>query len=110
MPKLYVLFAALLLAVTSTARSQSTSPSPSNSTRSASSPTATDAQAAIPKLSYRSPFADYQADKVEEPRRWRDVNDWVGTIGGWRAYAREAQQSTAAPPAPAPQPATTPRN
>jgi hypothetical protein len=109
MPKLYLLFAALLLAVTSPARSQSTSPSPSNPARSANSPTAAEAQAAIPKLSYRSPFADYQADKVEEPRPWRDVNDRVGTIGGWRAYAREAQQS-AAPPAPAPQPATTPRN
>lgn len=110
MSRLYLLFAALLLAVTPPARSQSSSPSPSDSTRTAHSPNAAAAQAAIPKLSYRSPFGAYQTDKVEEPRSWREVNDRVGAIGGWRAYAREAQLSTATPPAPAPQPATTPRN
>jgi len=50
-------------------------------------------------LTYRSPFAAYRADKIEEPRSWREVNDRVGSIGGWRVYAREAQEPPSAPPA-----------
>lgn len=56
---------------------------------------------AMPGLSqttviYTSPLADYQpmsqplsAEKVSS---WKAANDTVGHIGGWRAYAKEAQQ------------------
>jgi len=56
------------------------------------------ASAAAPAAD-RSVFDGYRA--YDEPRAipWRDANDTVGRIGGWRAYAREAQGQ---PPAPAP--------
>jgi hypothetical protein len=39
---------------------------------------------------HQSPFSGYRryADQRVEP--WRETNDRVGRIGGWRAYAREA--------------------
>jgi hypothetical protein len=58
-----------------------------------------DAQAPIPALNYSSPFTGYRAFVEQEVSPWRDSNDTVGRIGGWRAYAREASQ-----PAPKPQP------
>jgi hypothetical protein len=30
---------------------------------------------------------------------WREANDTVNRIGGWRAYAREAKQPQSPPPA-----------
>lgn len=48
-----------------------------------------DAKAPVPPLAYRSAFSDYKPlgeDKVG----WRQANDEVGRIGGWRVYAREA--------------------
>lgn len=43
-------------------------------------------------LSYTSPIADYQPFVDEKISSWKAANDKVGQIGGWRAYAREAQQ------------------
>lgn len=39
---------------------------------------------------YRSAFDGYRA--YDDPRllAWRDANDLVGRIGGWKAYARES--------------------
>jgi hypothetical protein len=110
MPGFQLLIVALLVVLGLPARSQPITASPSVATRAATTPTAADAQAAIPKLNYRSPFAAYQADRAEEPRSWREVNDRVGAIGGWRAYAREAQTATPTPPAAVPQAPTPPRN
>ena len=68
-------------------------------------------------LTYRSALADYQPYQAQPVRPWRETNDEVSRIGGWRAYAREAaggaalqaQPAGAAAPAsvstPAPQPA-----
>lgn len=47
-------------------------------------------------LAYRSALADYQAYKDQPVQPWRETNDTVGRIGGWRAYAREAAQATPA--------------
>lgn len=41
--------------------------------------------------SYRSVFEGYRGHTDETPVSWREANDAVGRIGGWRAYAREAQ-------------------
>lgn len=72
-----------------------------------------DAEASVPPLAYRSAFSDYRPladDKVG----WKEANDEVGRIGGWRSYAKEANApespargaATAAPqrvqPTPAP--------
>ncbi len=43
-------------------------------------------------VSYTSPVADYQAFVDEKVTSWKAANDKVGQIGGWRAYAKEAQQ------------------
>lgn len=50
--------------------------------------------AALPAvaLSYRSAFAEYQAYSGQPIVSWREANDKVDQIGGWRAYAREASQ------------------
>lgn len=45
---------------------------------------------------YKSAFDDYRGFSDEPAVPWREANDRVGRIGGWRAYAREAQ--AAAPP------------
>jgi hypothetical protein len=43
-------------------------------------------------VSYRSVFDGYRLYKDEPLKPWRLSNDTVGAIGGWRAYAREAQE------------------
>lgn len=52
---------------------------------------------AIPGISqttivYTSPLADYQPFVDKKVTAWKAANDKVGQIGGWRAYAKEAQQ------------------
>jgi hypothetical protein len=65
-----------------------------------SRPSPLDASSAVAPLTYRSPLADYRRTASDPaPLAWRDANDLVERIGGWRAYAREAQ--AAPPPAPA---------
>jgi hypothetical protein len=57
--------------------------------------------AAVPRVVYTSPLARYRVARDVEVGSWREVNDTVTRIGGWRAYAREASQSEAPVPAPA---------
>ena len=56
----------------------------------AAAPDPADANVAIPAADYRSPFADYRPLGEDNTTAWKDANDTVGKIGGWRAYAREA--------------------
>lgn len=60
------------------------------------SKTAVVAQAAPTALPYRSVFDGYQPFTDEKMRSWKESNDTVGKIGGWRSYAKEAAE-----PAPA---------
>lgn len=62
-----------------------------------------DARASVPQVIYRSNLADYRVLSDEKVTSWKETNDKVGRIGGWRAYAKEAQESepTADKPAPA---------
>lgn len=46
---------------------------------------------------YTSPLADYQPFNDEKVTSWKAANDKVGQIGGWRAYAKEAQQPNNTP-------------
>ena len=57
---------------------------------------------------YRSVFDQYVPSNEDKPVTWRDANALVGSIGGWRVYAREAQSSPA-PTAPGSAPASTAR-
>lgn len=43
-----------------------------------------------PHLTYSSAFESYRSFNEEPVRSWREANDNVGRIGGWRVYAREA--------------------
>ena len=47
---------------------------------------------AAPALDYESPFARYQKFDDQTVAPWRETNDTVRTIGGWRTYAKEAAQ------------------
>ena len=58
------------------------------------------AQAVVPSLVHTSAFAAYRRHAEAAPIDWKEANDTVTRIGGWRAYAREAaEQSPAAPAA-----------
>lgn len=65
-----------------------------------------DANAKVPPLLHQSSLASYRRMADDKPLSWREANDTVTRIGGWRVYAREAQQSDTAaaakPAAPAP--------
>ena len=56
-----------------------------------------DAKAGVPALTYRSSFSLYRGLGDDKPVSWREANDAVARIGGWRVYAREAQQPEVAP-------------
>ncbi|MDP1900348.1 MAG: hypothetical protein Q8K96_07825 [Rubrivivax sp.] len=63
-----------------------------------------DAQAAVPAATYKPALAAYRRLRDDPPVAWREANDTVHGIGGWRAYAREAQASPG-PAAPSSAPA-----
>jgi hypothetical protein len=70
-----------------------------------------DAKAQVPSTRHESSLASFRRSGEDQPIPWREANDTVTRIGGWKAYAREAQQPdpTAAKPAtPARPPASAP--
>ena len=60
-----------------------------------------DPKASVPAPVYVSSFSQYRLLGDEKPASWRDANDTVTRIGGWRAYSREAQPPDPASSAPA---------
>ena len=67
------------------------------------------AQTSSAPAPYRSAMEGYKPYTDEKIVDWKQANDSTGKIGGWREYAKEAQQSDAADasakPAPAGKPA-----
>lgn len=61
--------------------------------------------AKVPAVAYESAFSRYRRAGDDKAIPWREANDTAARIGGWRAYAREAQQPDPAPSAPAAMPA-----
>lgn len=61
-----------------------------------------DAQAVVPPLRFSSSFAPYRRMSDAPVGSWREANDTVTQIGGWRAYARETNTPPAPPANPAP--------
>jgi len=59
-----------------------------------------DATVKVPPLVYRSTLSTYRRAGEFESVPWREANDRVGRIGGWRAYAREANAPDPAASAP----------
>lgn len=67
---------------------------------SAAPPDPADAALVVPPTVYRSAFEGYRPNREQAVGDWRKANDEVARVGGWRAYAREAQ-APVAPVAPA---------
>ena len=46
----------------------------------------------VPRMQYKSTFSDYVPYSEQKLESWRQANDTVGEIGGWRTYSKEARQ------------------
>lgn len=69
--------------------------------------------AAAQTLPYKSVFERYRSFRDESVGSWRDANDTVTRVGGWREYLKEAQRPDATPqptPSPVPAPAASPQS
>jgi hypothetical protein len=58
---------------------------------------AQNAALSVPPVVYRSAFENYRPFTAESVRPWRDSNNTVGDVGGWRTYLRESQQGATNP-------------
>jgi len=91
LPKRWLLPAVWLAAATVT---QAGPVPPAASTR---PPSPLDAAVTVPLLTHESAFAHYRGlTGAQATRSWKETNEHVGRIGGWRVYAREAQQPASA--------------
>ena len=54
---------------------------------------------AAPIAGTKSAFAGYKAFTDEPVSNWKAANETVAKVGGWREYARQAQQPDPAPTA-----------
>lgn len=64
---------------------------------SAAPPDPSDPAAIVAPTAFASPLAAYRPWAPPATKSWREVNDTVARIGGWRVYLREAQQPDPAP-------------
>ena len=71
----------------------------------AAKPDPLDPGASVPTVVYESAFSRYRRPADDKAIPWREANDTAARIGGWRAYAREAQQPDPAASAAAATPA-----
>lgn len=55
-----------------------------------------DPNASVPRVEHRSSLATYRRHSDEPVRSWREANDNVTRIGGWRTYLREAREPESA--------------
>lgn len=58
-------------------------------------------QAQVPVLRYTSSLSTYRSFSDLNVGSWREANDRVGRIGGWRVYQQEALSPAMAPSQPA---------
>jgi hypothetical protein len=92
-PKVWLL-PVILIAMTSAVGAQPASPKKADPL---------DPAASVPLAAYRSTLSNYQRHSEQPLGSWKEANETVNRIGGWRVYAREATQPDAsAAPASAP--------
>jgi hypothetical protein len=60
------------------------------------------AHASVPAVRYTSSLSTYRPVLELSVGSWREANERVGRIGGWRVYQREALSPPSAASAPAP--------
>lgn len=77
-----------------------------NASRGPTRPDPGEASAPVPPVVHRSAFTGYRPQRATPSRDWKASNDDVGRIGGWKAYAREANEAPESSPAPTAAPAT----
>jgi len=65
-------------------------------------------RAEVPAAVHRSALQGYKPAGDVKVGSWKEANEVVNRIGGWRAYAREAQAPAAAPAAAASAPSAAP--
>jgi len=103
-PKLSIAAAAAWLALA--AQAQSTPPADRPALTSRPAPAASadplDPQAQVPAVAYTSALPTYRRLGEDKRVPWTQANETVNRIGGWRSYAREAQQPDATSTRPAP--------
>lgn len=61
-----------------------------------------DAHAQATALKYESALKNYQPYAEEKVKPWRETNDKVNALGGWRSYAKEAAAQMDKPATPMP--------
>lgn len=101
---------ALCLAATTLALAANTSAQTAQAPQKAvARPDPLNPKAEVPALAYRSAFQGYRPNAEAELGSWKDANQTVHQVGGWRAYAKEARQADeAAAPTPAASAASAP--
>lgn len=92
-PALIAAAATLSTALPSAAQSPTPPPAPAAAAAARVDPS--DPKASVPPVTYRSAFAGYRPNVETKVGAWKDTNDSVGRIGGWRAYAKEAREPEA---------------
>ena len=99
-------FAVLVVPAAASAQAEAQAQAPAPQARPANDlrPDPLNAQASVPPLLHESAFTKYRRLTDVPVGSWRDANDTVTRIGGWRVYAREAAQAAS----PAASPATSP--
>jgi hypothetical protein len=93
-PKFAVAAAALSAALAAQAQGTPPSDRPALPSRPATAASADplNPQAQVPAAVYVSPLATYRRLGEDKRIPWTQANETVNRIGGWRSYAREAQQ------------------
>ncbi|MES2105297.1 MAG: hypothetical protein V4634_14850 [Pseudomonadota bacterium] len=71
-------------------------------------PNPLDAQAVVPPVVYQSTLQHYRPFADQEVSPWKESNDNTARVGGWRAYARQAQEPDASDARPAAKDAAVP--
>lgn len=64
-----------------------------------------DARSPVPPIIHESSLSQYRKLTDEQVISWREANETVNRIGGWRAYSREASEPDSAPVGKPPTPA-----
>jgi len=92
---------ATLVALVAPFAAHAQSPVPQARQASDGRPDPLNAQASVPPLVHESAFTQYRRLTDVPVGSWRDANDTVARIGGWRVYAREAAGSASPAASPA---------
>lgn len=93
----------LCLGLAAQAQAQAPSPSVAGPAAQSGRPDPLEAlnpQAAVPASTYLSSFAQYRTLGSQELISWRQANENVARIGGWRVYLRQSQQPETSPTPP----------